>query len=633
MGTSRVRRAVPLVAVLALSSVLLAGVSVRASAAPAVHQGTGLSTNYDFAHLVLVDGGWPVSANNVTVLTQWLRSEEPPTHWWNRDNPLNNGLGSGGGSGLGSYGSVVTAAYFVALNLQNSAYGYPAIASDLRASAPVMATDRAIWRSSWASGHYGRGARWGTSPVPSVPSPTSAWRNPTRCPIPYPRGVLGPCGRGFTTSGTTWQSGAPEGIRGQELWAFSSGTAGEDTASWVPSLAAGAYRVSAFLPALFSDANVTYVVTDASGRHRVLVGQEPFSNAWVDLGVFTSAGGSSVHVTLGTASRGPWGATYVAADAMRFARVAASGRATPSGVAATSGAGAPGLVLRTPGPPQDVTAVAGDGRATVAWLAPSKDGGAPISRFSVVSLPGHRACVSVVRAPGEHSCTVARLANGVDYRFVVRAINRAGAGAVSAPSSPVRPLGLSGLRLVAMAHVLQYGERVLYRVFAAPRGITGGSVLFAEDGSVVPGCQSARVVRGRASCALRLTSAARHVVLATYSGDRLLSGTQQALVILVKKAPSDFRAAPLASTAVVGTTVTLRAWHLPSRATGKVVFDAGESRLCVAVVESGGGTCTFVLHLPAGVHDIQARYVGDRDFLGSLAMTTLQAELAVTPPS
>ena len=120
------------------------------------------------------------------MLTQWLRSEEPTSHWWDRDNPLNDGLGSGGGSGLGSYGSVITAAYYVAANLENHAYGYPEVARDLAISAPVITTDRAIWRSSWAAGHYGRGANWGTSPVPSVAAPSGAWQSPTHCPIAYP---------------------------------------------------------------------------------------------------------------------------------------------------------------------------------------------------------------------------------------------------------------------------------------------------------------------------------------------------------------------------------------------------------------------------------------------------------------
>jgi Bacterial Ig-like domain (group 3) len=121
------------------------------------------------------------------------------------------------------------------------------------------------------------------------------------------------------------------------------------------------------------------------------------------------------------------------------------------------------------------------------------------------------------------------------------------------------------------------------------------------------------------------------VILATFSGDAVLSGTQRALGILVQRARTAFLAAPTPSSAALGATVTLRAWHLPGRATGKVVFSAGPNRLCVAHVRSGGGTCTFVLHLAAGLHPVVARYVGDRDFGASLARTTLEARPAVGP--
>lgn len=137
--------------------------------------GTGLSTNYDWAALVLRDGSWPVSSNNVTVITQWMASEEPPSNWWNRNNPLNNGLGSGGGSGLGSYSDLATAAYYVALNLESSSFGYPAIAGDLAASAAPSVTAAAIWNSQWASGHYGYGTNWYSGTVASVAAPASAW--------------------------------------------------------------------------------------------------------------------------------------------------------------------------------------------------------------------------------------------------------------------------------------------------------------------------------------------------------------------------------------------------------------------------------------------------------------------------
>jgi Fibronectin type III domain len=592
--------------------------SVSGAMAAVRYPGTGLSTNYDFARLILRDGGWPVSANNVTVLTQWLRSEEPTSHWWDRDNPLNDGLGSGGGEGLGTYDSVIIAAYYVAANLENHAYGYPEIVRDLGASAPVIVTDRAIWRSSWAAGHYGGGADWGTSPVPSVDSPAAAWRSPTVCPIAYPAGEVGPCGKWFTTTGATWRSGAPGGIERQELWSFSSGVAGQDTATWAPPLTAGSYQLTAFLPALFDDANVTYVVTDAAGSHRVLVDQEPFTNAWVPLGTFTASGASGVRVTLSTASRGPRGATYVAADVVRFART--SPMFLPSLSHLTD---AVPTAVRPPGPPQDVTALAGNGRATVAWLAPSKDGGAPISRFVVTTNPGARTCASVVRAPGDASCNVAGLVNGTPYTFVVHAVNRVGSGALSGASNPVRPLGVAQLRVVVVARALRFGERVVYRALTTP-STTGGSVLFAEDGSVLRGCQNARVVRGRASCAVRLTATSRHVVLATFSGDDVLSGTQHALAVLVLRAPSAFLAGPAPGSTVDGAPVALHAWHLPGLATGSVVFTTGAVRLCVAVVASGGAVCRADPDLGVGLHRVVARYVGNRDFSSSTARTTLQ---------
>jgi hypothetical protein len=34
------------------------------------------SPNYDWADLVLTDGGWPTSSNNVTVLTEWMTAEK-----------------------------------------------------------------------------------------------------------------------------------------------------------------------------------------------------------------------------------------------------------------------------------------------------------------------------------------------------------------------------------------------------------------------------------------------------------------------------------------------------------------------------------------------------------------------------
>jgi hypothetical protein len=131
-------------------------------------------TNADWAKLVLISGGWPVTEQNVTVMLQWMREENGPDNWWNRNNPLNNGHGSGGGSGLGSYDSLETAAFYAADNLLKRSF-YTAIVAALEDGTSAHAVAQAIWASPWAESHYGNGANWTTSPVPIVDAPDSAW--------------------------------------------------------------------------------------------------------------------------------------------------------------------------------------------------------------------------------------------------------------------------------------------------------------------------------------------------------------------------------------------------------------------------------------------------------------------------
>jgi hypothetical protein len=134
----------------------------------------GQSTNFDWANQVLKDGNWPQSSNNVTVLTQWMSSENPATNWYNRNNPLNNGLGSGGGAGLGAYSDLLIAAHYVAENL-NGGSSYNAVVADLASSAAPATTATAIENSPWASSHYGYGSSWHSGSVSSVAAPSSAW--------------------------------------------------------------------------------------------------------------------------------------------------------------------------------------------------------------------------------------------------------------------------------------------------------------------------------------------------------------------------------------------------------------------------------------------------------------------------
>ena len=144
------------------------------SATPGIATLVAGGTNYDWAKLVLLSGSWPMTDENVTVLLRWMRQENGADNWWNRNNPLNNGYGSGGGGGTGSYANLVVAAQKAAENLGRGR-GYAGIVRALAVSAPTSVTESAIWNSPWASGHYANGGHWHYNDVPVVTAPASAW--------------------------------------------------------------------------------------------------------------------------------------------------------------------------------------------------------------------------------------------------------------------------------------------------------------------------------------------------------------------------------------------------------------------------------------------------------------------------
>ena len=96
----------------------------------------------------------------------------------------------------------------------------------------------------------------------------------------------------------------------------------------------------------------------------------------------------------------------------------------------------PEPVTYPPGPPSIVAATAADASALVSWTAPSDPGSYPVTDYQVTASPGGSTCL--VPAPTV-SCEVTGLTNGKPYTFTARALNGAGWGAYSAPSSAVTP--------------------------------------------------------------------------------------------------------------------------------------------------------------------------------------------------
>ena len=86
----------------------------------------------------------------------------------------------------------------------------------------------------------------------------------------------------------------------------------------------------------------------------------------------------------------------------------------------------------TPQAPTAATAVRVNNKSTtVTWIAPTFDGGAAVTGYTVTSSGG-QTCTTTGR-----SCTVGGLTNSATYTFTVTATNSIGIGPASAASNPV----------------------------------------------------------------------------------------------------------------------------------------------------------------------------------------------------
>lgn len=131
-------------------------------------------TNHDWAKMVCLFAGFPMSDANVTVITRWMRQENYTDSWWNRNNPLNNGWGTDTGNYMGWYSTLYEAAQNAA-DAIHSRGGYAGIREAFANAVSSDESAQAIWYSDWASGHYHYGGHWSTAPVPEVEAPAEAW--------------------------------------------------------------------------------------------------------------------------------------------------------------------------------------------------------------------------------------------------------------------------------------------------------------------------------------------------------------------------------------------------------------------------------------------------------------------------
>jgi subtilisin family serine protease len=124
---------------------------------------------------------------------------------------------------------------------------------------------------------------------------------------------------------------------------------------------------------------------------------------------------------------------------LRVRSVNSFGQSAPSGSASVT----PRAQPTAPDAPTSVSAIAGDARASVRWTAPTNNGGAVVTSYTVRSNPSGGTCTVVVTTNATLSCVVSSLTNGTEYTFSVTATNSVGTSVSSAASNAVTPVAVN----------------------------------------------------------------------------------------------------------------------------------------------------------------------------------------------
>jgi subtilisin family serine protease len=194
---------------------------------------------------------------------------------------------------------------------------------------------------------------------------------------------------------------------------------------------------------------------------------------------------------------------------VRIRSVNSIGQSAPSGSASVI----PRAQPTAPGAPTSVAAIAGDARASVRWVAPTNNGGAIITSYTVRSNPSGGTCTVAVTSNESLSCVVSSLANGTEYTFSVTATNSVGTSESSVASNAVTPVAVNVPVAVARSwgldrtdqralpldgQIARAGTGVGVNVYIIDTGVYASNTEFA--GRVISGYSAISDGRGTTDC-------------------------------------------------------------------------------------------------------------------------------------
>ncbi len=263
-----------------------------------------------------------------------------------------------------------------------------------------------------------------------------------------------------------------------------------------------------------------------------------------------------------------------------------------------------------PGAPTGVSAIPGNALASVSFTAPSSDGGAAITGYTVTASPGG-ATASGASSP----INVTGLTNGTTYTFTVKATNSAGTGIASVSSSPVTPRTVPGTPAAPTAIA---GDGTASVSFSAPASnggatITSYTVTVFETGATFTGASSPITVTG-------LTNGTDYTFTVRASN---IAGTGPASLRSTAVIPKAAQTITFNNPGTLnfGTTPTLSA---SASSFYPVNFSSATTSVCTV----SGSTLTFVT---AGTCTINANQAGNSVFAAAPQVQQTFAVSAIVP--
>jgi uncharacterized protein (TIGR02145 family) len=272
-------------------------------------------------------------------------------------------------------------------------------------------------------------------------------------------------------------------------------------------------------------------------------------------GGFTATGASSPLTATGLTNGTSYTFTVIATNAVgNSVASAASAAVTPATV---------------PNAPTSIVATAGNAQASVAFTAPSFNGGSTITGYTVTSSPGG------FTATGASSpLTVTGLSNGTSYTFTVIATNAVGNSVVSVASTAVTPAIVPNAptNIVATAGNAQASVAFTAPAFNGGSTITGYTVTSSPGGFTATGSSSPLTVTGLSNG----TSYTFTVIATNAVGNSVVSAASAAVT------PATVPDAPISPVATAGNAQASIAFTAPS-------FNGGSTITGYTVTSTPGG--------------------------------------------